>query len=287
MPTMLETGRWSERRQRAESLAGQWPFASEVLGFYLAMLDVQRRIFEKTREAPPQADRISEFAAEVALPYVVEASIDRGPQQLGLGVVERFHATDAALLVENWLRGNELAAVDRYLARASTAPILEALDQSALSPLRSGDDTDRHCPACGGLPQVSYFASSPEDLVTGHRYLLCSRCAGTWAYTRMKCASCGEDETKNLLVYSEIGTLQGERSSEIVRKEDPSVNQGDARFPHLRIDGCTTCKKYSLNVDLGRDGRAVPEVDELAALPLDLYAKELGLTKITPNLMGF
>ena len=33
--------------------------------------------------------------------------------------------------------------------------------------------------------------------------------------------------------------------------------------------------------------RAVPEVDELVALPLDLYAGEHGLTKITPNLMGF
>jgi hypothetical protein len=31
----------------------------------------------------------------------------------------------------------------------------------------------------------------------------------------------------------------------------------------------------------------VPEVDELAALPLDLYAAGCGLSKITPNLMGF
>jgi len=31
----------------------------------------------------------------------------------------------------------------------------------------------------------------------------------------------------------------------------------------------------------------VPEVDELAALPLDLYAAGHGLSKITPNLMGF
>jgi hypothetical protein len=31
----------------------------------------------------------------------------------------------------------------------------------------------------------------------------------------------------------------------------------------------------------------VPEVDELTALPLDLFASEQGLSKITPNLMGF
>ena len=36
-----------------------------------------------------------------------------------------------------------------------------------------------------------------------------------------------------------------------------------------------------------RDPRAVPEVDELVALPLDLHAADQGLTKVTPNLMGF
>jgi formate dehydrogenase maturation protein FdhE len=58
-------------------------------------------------------------------------------------------------------------------------------------------------------------------------------------------------------------------------------------FPHLRIEGCSGCNRYLIDVDLGHDARAVPEVDELAALPLDLYAAERGLSKITPNLMGF
>jgi formate dehydrogenase maturation protein FdhE len=42
-----------------------------------------------------------------------------------------------------------------------------------------------------------------------------------------------------------------------------------------------------LTIDLDRDPRAVPLVDEIAAIPLDLYAKERGLTKLVPNLMGF
>ena len=41
-----------------------------------------------------------------------------------------------------------------------------------------------------------------------------------------------------------------------------------------------------LTIDLGRDPRAVPLVDELAAIPLDLYAVEAGFTKVVPNLMG-
>ena len=54
----------------------------------------------------------------------------------------------------------------------------------------------------------------------------------------------------------------------------------------MRIDGCDTCKHYVLTIDLDREPRAVPLVDELAALPLDLYARERGFTKIVPNLMG-
>jgi FdhE protein len=58
-------------------------------------------------------------------------------------------------------------------------------------------------------------------------------------------------------------------------------------FPHIRIEACDTCRRYLLNIDLAADPAAVPVVDELAALPLDLYARERGYSKIIPNLMGF
>jgi FdhE protein len=53
----------------------------------------------------------------------------------------------------------------------------------------------------------------------------------------------------------------------------------------MRVDGCHTCRTYLLNVDMPKDPAAVPFVDELAALPLDLAAQEQGFRKITPNLM--
>jgi FdhE protein len=62
---------------------------------------------------------------------------------------------------------------------------------------------------------------------------------------------------------------------------------GTAVFPHIRIEGCESCRRYLLNIDLLADPNAVPMVDEMAALPLDLYAREKGFSKITPNLMGF
>ena len=79
----------------------------------------------------------------------------------------------------------------------------------------------------------------------------------------MTCASCGEATGARLPIFQE-----------------------QEQFPHVRVDGCQSCHKYLLTFDLRRDTAAVPVVDELAALPLDLYAIDQGMTKITPNLLG-
>jgi FdhE protein len=49
---------------------------------------------------------------------------------------------------------------------------------------------------------------------------------------------------------------------------------------------CETCKAYLLVVDLSRDPAAIPEVDELAGLSLDIWAAENGYRKLQPNLAG-
>jgi FdhE protein len=165
-------------------------------------------------------------------------------------------------MVEAWLRGAEQDPVARYLARASAAPVLEALGRAAgFAP----DDAagGRRCPICGGAPQVAYFSDAGEALVTGPRYLVCSRCHHAWPLARMTCASCGEQSGSKLPIYGET-----------------------ARFPHLRVDACDSCGGYLLTVDLRKAPGAVPIVDELAGAPLDLFAREQGKRKIVPNLMG-
>jgi FdhE protein len=79
----------------------------------------------------------------------------------------------------------------------------------------------------------------------------------------MVCAGCGERASERLAIYRE-----------------------EEQFPHARIDTCLSCRRYLLTFDLRRDTAAVPVVDELAALPLDLYARERGFIKIVPNLLG-
>ena len=252
---------WPERRRRAHQLRERCSFAAEVLTLYAAILDVQEPAFEAARGRPPEA---AAGMARELLPRVLDATVAAGPAKLSAAALGRYHSADLDELLGRWLRGAEQSLVDRYLARAACAPVLEAMEPDALAVLCPGPRDARHCPRCGGPPQVAFFALSGEDLVTGPRHLVCARCAAAWVYPRMVCAGCGEATTARLPVYSEA-----------------------EQFPHLRIDGCETCRRYLLAVDPRRDAAAVPLVDELAALPLDLYAKERGLSKVVPNLMGF
>ena len=259
---------WPARRRRAELLRERHPFAAEVLTLYLALLEVQEPAFEAALARPPEPAGLPAFLVRELLPPVLEATVAAGPARLGEQAVGRFHSADLEDLVGRWLQGREQAPVDRYLARAAAAPVLEAMEPAALAavcaPLAiAGGGMASRCPLCGGPPQTSFLPVSGESLVSAARRLLCARCAGSWVHTRMVCAGCGEATGGRLPVYED-----GER------------------FPHLRIEGCETCRGYLLAVDLRRDAAAVPEVDELAALPLDLYAKERGLRKVTPNLMG-
>jgi FdhE protein len=52
------------------------------------------------------------------------------------------------------------------------------------------------------------------------------------------------------------------------------------------MEACRTCRVYLKAIDLTMDGRAVPEVDELASVVLDLWADEVGYTKLQTNLFG-
>ena len=286
----LATDRWTERRHRAGELKERWPFAAEVLTFYDALLGVQERVCEAAQAELSDPSRTAAYVAVRALPLVREVTIARGPEKLARAAAEDVSASRWEDTARCWLAGGEVpSAVERYLVRAAAGPVLEALGTAAGGAC-GGPRDPRHCPQCGGLPQVSFFASRGEDLVAPRRYLECARCAWRWPYPRMTCPACGETATGRLPIFTEEGTTEVEATGSVVRgirSASGGPPSGPApRFPHVSIHACRTCSRYLLNVDLGRDARAVPVVDEVAAIPLDLYAREQDLTKIVPNLMG-
>jgi hypothetical protein len=177
---------------------------------------------------------------------VVKATEAFGPAVLGNAVRD----LDPVAAMHKWSTGLETSPAETYLARACSRG-------APLSKL------DGPCPQCGGQPQLSIRPLSDDPLVSSGRQLMCARCQHLWPHSGTSCPWCAETEGAKRTLYGESDEL-----------------------PHLRVDACSTCKRYLIDVDLRRDPKAVPEVDELAALPLDLFALEQGLTKITPNLMG-
>jgi Protein involved in formate dehydrogenase formation len=314
-PAVL-AGPWTARRDRAEVLRERYPFAHGPLALYRALVDVQEPAWSAARlDAPGGAD-LPGYVAERVVPGVIDVSVAAGPEALAELIRARFAGTAVQArgdMVRRWLDGEEQTPVERYLARAATEPVLEALGE------RAGEARPRHrldggaralghavghheieaagparadlrCPVCGGLPQLAYIAAPVEALVAGPRSLLCSRCAASWGFPRLTCASCGEQDTAKLTVLAEEGTEERSLSGSTVRglrgRSDANGPANAPRFPHMRIDACTACSRYLVSIDLGRDPRAVPIVDELAAIPLDLHAVERGFTKVVPNLMG-
>jgi formate dehydrogenase maturation protein FdhE len=259
----VSTQPWTDQRRRAQQLLAREEHAAGLLRLYAALTEAWTEIAQDVSTHPPGPTELADYVATRAMPRVLDRTLIGGPAALREAVVGRFQEGDPAGMVRAWLAGYEQPATDRYLARASASPVLETVRGLARSTGSRASDP-RHCPNCGGLPQLSSFGISDEALVTAPRSLLCSRCAVSWAYPRMLCAGCGNDDTSSLPIYSD-----------------------HERFASLRLDACEACHAYLVTVDRPKDRDAVPVVDELVALPLDLYARERGFHKITPNLMGF
>ncbi len=151
-----------------------------------------------------------------------------------------------------------LAAGDPRVAVGRVTAAGPALDPGTLPP--EPDLRARRCLACGSAPGVAVRRDLPD--AQGVRSLICSLCATEWRFARLGCPHCGEAEADRLLAHAPESVA------------------------HVRVDECRTCARYLKTVDLRRAGDAVPLVDELATVELDLWARERGLTKLTRNVLG-
>jgi len=260
--TIAVDERWAVRRRRTRELRDRFPFAREVLNLYDALLGVQEAAFERAQSQRPTTADVAEFIASEVLPAVLQVSIAAGPPLLSAESGRRRAEGDLDGLVAHWLGSLEQTPVEGYLARAAGSPVLEALGPAGADAC-SGPRGAHSCPRCGGLPQLSYSEPSGETLLSSRRLLLCSRCMASWTAPRMVCPACGESATSRLPIYAEAEW-----------------------FAHIRVEGCESCHRYLLAVDLSKEGSAVPLVDDLAAIPLAMFAQERGLSRIVPNLMG-
>jgi FdhE protein len=266
-------GKWEKRSERASELASSHPFASQGLRFYERLARLQKSLYAEIEAecGTAKEKRLSgtlrgEFDVFMLLPRFgpfVSALEEIAPPPLACSAHE-LRSQDAShwqrILREFWEQSPvtvDLQPVEKLVSWLFLQPYAEYLaDHSEWGP-RNG--TASTCPLCGGKPQVGVLRPEGDG---GKRSLICSLCAMEWDYGRIACAGCGEEDPHKLAVYS--------------------ANE----FGYVRVEACENCHAYIKTVDLTKNGHAVPVVDELAIIPLDLWAAERGYRKIHPNLLG-
>ena len=267
----MTSRKWDQRIRRAKELAQKYPFAAEALGFYENVASFQKSLYEslavengKVKQERPPGSLREELELFALLPWFssflsfVEDVAPSPLVQSAAGLSAAGSARWEAVLDEFWREGDEaLDPAEALLAWAFLQPYAESLaDHTAPLDVHG---TPPLCPLCHGSPQVGVLRPLGDG---GKRSLICSLCATEWDYRRLVCPSCGEEDVHKLPVYT---------------AED---------LGHVRIEACDTCHCYIKTIDLTKDGRAVPVVDELAAIPLSLWAAEKGYAKVRGNLLG-
>jgi hypothetical protein len=270
---------------RAEKLSATIPAAKEVLAFYRRILSFQKTLHLQlaTSSARWPSQRFASFRDSLDLTLLLPqfrpflSLIEQhAPKPLAIAADE-LAALSAdnwiALLTSYWTTGGLLAnpaapsipqttpsgqsPVTVFFPRAFLQPYaaLRAAE-SAIPPLASAPNV---CPLCSGRPLLGILRPEGDG---AKRSLLCSFCGTEWNYRRILCANCGETDELKLPVFIA------------------------EQFPHMRTEVCDSCRTYLRTIDLTKDGHAVPIVDDLAALPLSLWAHEHRYTRLHPNLLA-
>jgi len=256
---------FERRAARAEGLAARCPSAVEPLRFAAGLYRVQARLagtLAARHAARPLRGRLGEDAETVLLAAaeLLRFAGERGPAVLAAearACAVQATSTLAARLAASW-SGEPTAATD-YLSRAVLRPYVEVLAFLCVPPDRPHPSGT--CPFCGGPPWIAARRAGPEG-EGARRHLGCALCGGEWRLSRVLCPNCGEEDPARLPSFA------------------------SETCPAARIEACETCRGYVKSIDLTLDGHAIPEVDDLASVVLDLWAASEGFARIEPGLAG-
>jgi FdhE protein len=257
---------WDASVRRAEQLAAKADATKELLTFYAELLRAQKGVYESLRGREgwlPSGVLEEDLAvAGAAMPGLLRAVESSGPAALAEEARALLRAGEGEvgrMVLEQWRAPSD----SQFFAKAFLQPYARWLAESGGQVVdRELEMRENRCPFCGGKPQVSVLQTREPAADGGGRDLVCSTCLGVWSYRRIVCANCGEERPAKLAYFH------------------------TPEYDHVRVDACDTCKHYIKAVDMTRSGHAVPLVDEVAAAPLDVWAREHGYAKIELNLVG-
>jgi formate dehydrogenase accessory protein FdhE len=273
----MTASKWDGRIHRANELATLFPFAAEGLSFYLRIAKFQQALYTQLHQVSANRPKLSssgplrdELSLKLILPHFSRflCLIDEvAPEPLAGAATQLARVGPPAwpqMLTEFWHSDLETVAEDRdsgnserLLAWIFLQPYAEYLADRREP--ATFDGTPFTCPLCGAKPIVSVLRREGDG---ARKSLICMLCAHEWAFRRLYCPACGEEREPQLAFYS------------------------SPKIAHVRVDVCDTCHTYLKSVDLTKTGLAVPIVDELATIPLDLWARDHGYQKLQNNMLG-
>ncbi|HZW80400.1 MAG TPA: formate dehydrogenase accessory protein FdhE [Candidatus Deferrimicrobiaceae bacterium] len=284
----MKEAKWDRRIRRANELASSYSFSAEGLRYYARVATFQKNLYGEIEKALADSPKISsdrplrdeldlflllpkfpgflsviQQIAPAPLAHAAAILAQKGPAGWQ-GAIEDFWCRDPELAAgvddDDQVQSEDASAVtypDRVLAWIFLQPYAECLaDHREDAQL---DGTPLTCPLCGGKPAVGVLRSEGDG---AKKSLICMLCAHEWLFRRIYCPACAEEREPQMGFYS---------APEIA---------------HVRVDVCDTCHTYLKSIDLTKTGLAVPIVDELATMPLDLWALERGYEKLQINLLG-
>jgi formate dehydrogenase accessory protein FdhE len=275
---------WNERQRRAIKLLARQPQAAPLLEFLIDLLDLQRELFVWTGQqtwphdvqAPPEEYpriRLDRLSWERLGMRFEKFLADVGPRATDVlaelaQLVQSKHTELRRRLLETWLAGQDLESLAgeigadaralEFFPRAFMQPVAEYF--SARLGAAPEAWKEAFCPHCGRLPQLALLRDETE--IKGRHLLECSLCRAVWPFRRAVCPQCGESQPEHVQFHD------------------------SEEHPHVRLGECQTCRAYLKTIDMRKNGLAVPLVEEIATVELDLWADEQGLWKLQPNVLG-
>jgi formate dehydrogenase maturation protein FdhE len=250
--------------ERAEALAAN-SVAEEPLRFAAGLYRAQAHVagtIQALHAGSPLSGRLETDAPRLVDPLraIHRQAAESAPSPLAEIARERLaeSAEVAQARLGVYWNGSRDERED-FLTRAALRPYVEVLVRNQVPVDRPR--TGRVCPHCGGQPWMA-ARREPPGSNGAQRLLLCALCGSEWQVNRIVCPACGEENPDHLPTFSAD------------------------RYPAARVEACETCHRYVKSIDLTVDGRAVPEVDDLASVGMDLWASEQGFVRIEPGLAG-
>jgi FdhE protein len=254
---------WQQRVQRAEQLASQHSFAADILGFYIQVARFQQGLYERVsaKQTPISLSSSLELPELLtSFPSFLSLVEEKAPASLADIAHEMRGQSSASwvkLLTLCWSNIDSPDDPAEFLALAFLQPYAEFVRSRAQ--LQLGGYTHMLCPFCNRKASLGILRQQGDG---ARRNLLCGFCLSEWEFRRIVCPACGQEDQAKLPVYVA------------------------EQFPHMRVEACDACKIYIKSIDLTKNGLANPLVDELASIPLDLWAQERDYAKLRPNLFG-